>query len=298
MPSPFLVDSHCHLDAEQFAGEPTAELLSRAAAAGVARCLSIGTSLATSRAAVELATAHAPVFATVGLDPGETASYDAAARAELARLATHPKVLAIGEIGLDYHWMVSPPERQQAVFQDQLDLAASLGLPVVIHCREAHGDCERMLTRWADGLHRGGWPGDRPVGVMHCYSGELAEAERELAALLDRAPKHAEQVSSYASAPAGADAPREPPRPAAPSPAPPSEPVAEAANDLESASKAEPSTARDACSAACDAGAAIARAVERICELDGPEGARCERAKTRLDEARARLARQCPSCSP
>lgn len=178
MPSPFLVDSHCHLDAEQFAGEPTAELLSRAAAAGVARCLSIGTSLVTSRAAVALATAHANVFATVGVDPGEAASYDAAARAELSRLATHPKVLAIGEIGLDYHWMVSPPERQQAVFQDQLDLAASLGLPVVIHCREAHGDCERMLTRWADALHRGGWPGDRPVGVMHCYSGELAEAER------------------------------------------------------------------------------------------------------------------------
>lgn len=127
---------------------------------------------------------------------------------------------------------------------------------------------------------------------------ELAEAERELATLLERAPKHAEQVSSYASAPAGADAPGEPPRPAAPSPSPPSEPAAEAANDLESASKASPSAARDACSAACDAGSAIARAVERICELDDPGGVRCERAKSRLDDARDRLARQCPSCSP
>lgn len=178
MAPPFLVDSHCHLDAEQFVGESTAALLARAREAGVERCLSIGTSLATSRAAVGLAAAHAPVFATVGVDPGEAQSYHDQARDELTRLAAHPKVLAIGEIGLDYHWMVTSPERQQAVFQDQLDLAASLGLPVVIHCREAHADCERLLTAWAAGLRRSGWPAERPVGVMHCYSGDLAEAER------------------------------------------------------------------------------------------------------------------------
>lgn len=125
---------------------------------------------------------------------------------------------------------------------------------------------------------------------------ELAEAERELSALLERAPKRTEEASGYAAAPAGADAPAQPAPPVAPSPSP--QPAAEAANELEPASKAEPSAARDACSAACDAGSAIARAVERICELDGPQGARCERAKSRLDDARARLARQCPSCSP
>lgn len=178
MPSPFLVDSHCHLDAEPFGGEGAAPVLARARAAGVERCVSIGTNLASSRAAVALATAHGPVFATVGVDPGEAAGYDAAARAALARLAEHPKVLAIGEIGLDYHWMVSPPERQQAVFLDQLDLAAALELPVVIHCRDAHADTERLLTAWAAARRQAGWPVERPVGIMHCYSGDLAEAER------------------------------------------------------------------------------------------------------------------------
>ena len=178
MRAPFLIDSHCHLDAAQFAEEPVASLLARAAAAGVERMVSIGTDLATSRAAVDLADAHAPVYATVGVDPNSAAGYDAAARAELRALAAHPKVLAIGEIGLDYHWMVSPSEHQAAVFIDQLALAATLGLPVVIHCRDAHEDAERILGAWAAERHRAGWPTERPVGVMHCYSGDLAEALR------------------------------------------------------------------------------------------------------------------------
>ncbi len=178
MRAPFLIDTHCHLDAAQFADEPVADLLARAAAAGVGRMVTIGTNLITSRAAVALADAHAPVYASVGVDPNEAAGYDAAARAELRTLAAHPKVLAIGEIGLDYHWMMSPAAHQADVLADQLALAGELGLPVVIHCRDAHDDAERVLGAWAAERRRAGWPAERPVGVMHCYSGDLAEALR------------------------------------------------------------------------------------------------------------------------
>lgn len=178
MDAPFLIDTHCHLDAAQFADEPVADILARAAAAGVGRMVTIGTDLNSSRAAVGLADAHAPVFATVGVDPAEAAGYGPTARAALKELAAQPKVLAIGEIGLDYHWMVSPPEQQAEVFRDQLALAGEMGLPVVIHCREAHEDAERILRAWAAERFAAGWPAARPVGVMHCYSGDLDEALR------------------------------------------------------------------------------------------------------------------------
>lgn len=178
MGSPFLIDTHCHLDAAQFADEPVGDILARAAAAGVGRMVTIGTDLATSRAAVGLAQVHDVVFATVGVDPNEAAGYGPATRAELCALAANPKVLAIGEIGLDYHWMVSPPEQQAEVFRDQLALAGELGLPVVIHCREAHEDAEPILRAWAAERYAAGWSATRPVGVMHCYSGDLDEALR------------------------------------------------------------------------------------------------------------------------
>jgi hypothetical protein len=127
---------------------------------------------------------------------------------------------------------------------------------------------------------------------------ELAQAERELHAALEHAPSEAAASSGFASPPDGVGVSGQQPRPAAPSPPAPPEPSREEANDHQAESKTAPSAPRDACSTACDAGSSIARAVERICELDDPGGARCERARSRLEDARARLSRQCPSCTP
>ncbi len=178
MPELALVDTHCHLDAAQFAGEPAAALVARAAAAGVTRLVTVGTDLVTSAAAVRLAEAHANVWATVGVDPNDCAGFGAAAVDRLAALAASPRVVAVGEIGLDYHWNRAPREVQLAAFEAQLALADDLDLPVVIHSRDALDDTEAVLASWAAARPRNG----RPVGVLHCYSGDLARAERLVAA--------------------------------------------------------------------------------------------------------------------
>jgi len=177
MTAPPLVDTHCHLDAPQFADAPTADLLARAAQAGVGRVVTIGTDLATSEAALDLARAHDGLWATVGIDPNDAAGVDEAALRRLEALAAAPEVVAIGEIGLDYHWLRSGREVQLAAFRAQLDLAAALGLPVVVHDRDAHADTTDVLLGWAAGR-----PAGRPRGVMHCFSGDLAMARALVAA--------------------------------------------------------------------------------------------------------------------
>jgi TatD DNase family protein len=172
------VDTHCHLDAAQFAGEPTAALLARAAAVGVTRMVTIGTDLATSGAAVVLAERYDDVWATVGVDPNDCADFDEAALARLAALGARERVVAIGEIGLDYYWNRAPRDVQRTAFEAQLALADRLDLPVVIHSRDALDDTETVLLAWAASAPRNG----RPLGVMHCYSGDLARAERLVAA--------------------------------------------------------------------------------------------------------------------
>lgn len=179
---PVLVDTHCHLDAPQFAGEPSGALLTRAAAAGVVRVVTIATELASSRRAVAMAAGHPAVWATVGVDPNDAADFDDAALAELAALAASPRVVAIGEIGLDYHWNRAPHAVQAHVFQAQLDLARAAGLPVVIHNRDADADTAAILLAWAADLRRTEAWANRPVGVMHCYSGDLALAQELSAA--------------------------------------------------------------------------------------------------------------------
>ncbi len=169
-----LVDTHCHLDAAQFADEAIADVLARAAAAGVTRVVSIGIDLAHQPAAVAIAAAHAGVWATVGVDPNDCSGFDEVGLSRLAELATNERVVAIGEIGLDYYWNRAPREEQLAAFLAQLGLAAALGLPVVIHSRDAHDDTEAVLAEWAAGQPRARWP----LGVLHCYSGDLARAER------------------------------------------------------------------------------------------------------------------------
>lgn len=165
-----LVDSHAHLDDARFAADLDL-VLARAREAGVVWVLTVGTNLASSRAAVALAQRYPMVVAAVGIHPHEAKEADARTWSELAALAASPKVVAVGEIGLDFHYCYSPPAVQRRVFRAQVRLAVELGLPVVVHAREAHAEVEAVLTEEAP--PRG--------GVIHCFSGDAALAARLVA---------------------------------------------------------------------------------------------------------------------
>lgn len=169
-----LVDTHCHLDADRFEDEPVAAILARARKTGVERVVTIATDLESSRRAVRLATFNQGVWATIGVDPNDLEGWTADAPAVLEGLAAAPRVVAIGEIGLDYHWMRSGREAQIYAFEAQLALAERTGLPVVIHSRDANADMEAILLGWS-----ASHPAvDRPLGVMHCFGGDTALALR------------------------------------------------------------------------------------------------------------------------
>ncbi len=170
-----LIDTHCHLDFHQFDVDRD-EVVQRAVEAGVAIIINPAIDLATSRRAIALAERYDGVYAQVGVHPNDSADFSDATLAELRQLAAHPKVVAIGEIGLDYYWERVPHEQQQVAFAAQLALAVELDLPVVIHCRDAHTDLRDALRKWVPGAQkeRGS---DAILGVLHAYSGDLAMAE-------------------------------------------------------------------------------------------------------------------------
>ena len=136
---------------------------------GVGLVVNPGCDLPSSRKAVELARRYPFVYAAVGVHPEDCAGWEDAQLAQLRALAAQPKVVAIGEIGLDYYWKENPPkELQKEVFRRQLELAGELGLPVIVHDREAHGDCMDLVREYPE-----------VTGVFHCFSGS-AEMAREL----------------------------------------------------------------------------------------------------------------------
>jgi TatD DNase family protein len=163
-----LFDTHAHLHFPEFDADRDA-VLARARDAGVRRFVTIGTEPESSRAALACAAREADVWATVGIHPHDAAEADAAALAEIERLAVEPRVVAIGEIGLDYFRDLSPRDVQRRVFHTLLALARRVAKPVVIHCRDAHEDVLRIL-----GEERVGEVG----GIMHCFSGDVAIARR------------------------------------------------------------------------------------------------------------------------
>jgi TatD DNase family protein len=167
-----LADTHCHLSFLAFRDDFHA-VLKRAAQAGVDRILVPGIDLESSDAAIRLAEQHASIYASVGVHPHHASGLDDTVRQKLARLAASPKVVAIGEIGLDYYRNLSPKKAQQEAFEWQLELAKQLELPVVIHCREAIGDVSKILLEWSESLPpklKG------RSGVMHSYSYNGAHA--------------------------------------------------------------------------------------------------------------------------
>jgi len=171
-----LVDSHCHLQDRQFDADRDA-VLERARAAGVSAFVVIGTDLESSWRAVDLADSHSDVYATVGLHPHVAKDLDERTMGALERLADSPKVVAVGEIGLDYYRRLSPPEAQMDAFRRQLDLARRCSLPVVIHARDADVETYDVLAAYEEQALPD-WPKDRPLGVMHCFAGDLTLALR------------------------------------------------------------------------------------------------------------------------
>jgi TatD DNase family protein len=170
---PRLVDTHCHLDAQYFPEGP-ADAIARAGAAGVVGyvVIGVGRDLGPARAAVDIATRHADrVSAAVGVHPHDASMLDDAAYGELAALAADAHVVAVGEIGLDYHYDHSPRPTQQAVFARLVALARALRKPIVIHTREAAADTLALLAS----------EGARDVGgIIHCFSEDRPFAERAL----------------------------------------------------------------------------------------------------------------------
>lgn len=163
-----MIDSHCHLDSKVYRGQ-VEELLAEARAAGVHTVVNIGVDLPSSEISIALAEQHDMLYATVGVHPHDAKTLDDRALARLKELATQRKVVAIGEIGLDYYRDMSPRPVQREVFRRQLELAVELQMPIVIHTREAFEDTLEIVRDFAPKL---------PGGVFHCFPGNTEEAER------------------------------------------------------------------------------------------------------------------------
>lgn len=159
-----LFDTHTHLNDGQFA-EDQAEVIARAQAEhGVGTFLNVGFNRETIPSTLQLAEKYPFIYAAVGWHPNDAKDFHTEEFEWIKALANHSKVVAIGEIGLDYYWDYSPVEQQQAVFRQQIGLARDVKLPVIIHCREAYPDVVRILQE--ENAHEVG-------GVMHCFGGEV-----------------------------------------------------------------------------------------------------------------------------
>jgi TatD DNase family protein len=166
-----MIDSHCHLDQSYF-GDERAAVLDRARQAGVRAfvCVGVGRGSGAAEEAAAIAAAEPDVFATVGVHPHDTASATEEHWAAYERLARAPRVVGIGETGLDYYYQHAPRDVQQAAYRRSIGLARAAGLPVVSHVRDAHADAAAILGEEAGGL----------PGVIHCFTGGVPEARAYL----------------------------------------------------------------------------------------------------------------------
>jgi TatD DNase family protein len=165
-----LIDTHCHFNHAAFDAD-RAEAVARAREAGVDRAVVIGYDLASSEWAVRLTQEFPELYAAVGIHPNDAAEATPAGLTRLAELAALPKVVALGEIGLDFHWDVEPRERQAEAFWEQLHLARRMGLPIILHTRESDRDVVEVLEQEA-----GEWR-----GILHCFGGDPDVGRRALA---------------------------------------------------------------------------------------------------------------------
>ena len=173
------VDSHAHLDGERFDSDREV-VIARAREAGVQSIVAIGNGDGPAEVdcGIRLAEKYDFIYATLGIHPHEARLADEAAYLNMQRLAKHPKVIAWGEIGLDYHYDYSPRDVQKEVFTRQMEVAAAAKLPIVIHCRPSDGS----HNAWEDclGLIQTRWAPQGIGGVLHCFTGDSAQAKRAL----------------------------------------------------------------------------------------------------------------------
>ncbi len=162
-----LIDTHAHLTFPELSGDIDG-VLSRAAAAGVTEFITIGTDPENNRLAIELADRFSRIYATVGFHPHDAKDITAAMLDELKSQTAHKKVVALGEIGLDYHYDFSPRDAQRDIFKKQIAIAIDAGLPVVVHSREAMAETLEILD---------GFGADLPPIVVHCFGGTAADAK-------------------------------------------------------------------------------------------------------------------------
>lgn len=160
-----LFDTHAHLSDEAFDADRH-ELIPKLRDAGVEKLIDVACDVRSAARTIELLERYPFVYGTIGMHPHDVRVMNNAMMDEIKKYLEHEKMLALGEIGLDYHYDLSPREDQRRWFAEQLDLAKQLGYPVVLHIREAFGDCMDILRAHRDGLR----------GVMHCYSGSIETA--------------------------------------------------------------------------------------------------------------------------
>lgn len=179
-----LTDTHCHLNLAQFDADRE-QVLERAWQAGLTHILVPGLDIESSRAAVILANRYPRVHAAAGVHPNESLSWNSETAGKLREISLDPKVVSIGEIGLDYYWDSVPHPIQQKALREQLSLAGELGLPVAVHFREkgdsiagpCASDLMLILEEWCKGLKLAGNPLASSPGVLHSFSGSLEMAQ-------------------------------------------------------------------------------------------------------------------------
>ena len=160
-----IFDTHAHYDDECF-NEDRFELLDEMLASNVSGIINCGCTVESSKTSIAFAEKYPQMYAAVGIHPQNAAEESEDALEKIEELAKHEKVVAIGEIGLDYHYDYTPKEMQIEYFEKQILLAKKLDLPVIVHDREAHQDCVEMLLKY------------KPRGVMHCFSGSVETAKQ------------------------------------------------------------------------------------------------------------------------
>lgn len=165
-----LFDTHCHIDEERFDAD-RAQVLERMRGAGVMNCVCVGSDMETSRRAMAFAEETEGVFAAVGIHPHEAKFFKPEDLQTLQGWFAHPKVKALGEIGLDYYYDHSPRDVQREVFARQLELGYEADMPVILHVRDAHGDVLDLMRARSGRL---------PRGILHCYSGSWESAKEYL----------------------------------------------------------------------------------------------------------------------
>lgn len=172
-----LVDTHCHLDFDRF-GKDRQAVINRAIEAGLEYMLVPAIDIEASKAAISLAEKYAYIYASVGVQPNSGSAWNENAIQSIRKLARSPKVVAIGEIGLDYYWDKTPRDFQAKIFYEQLQLAVELEKPVIIHSRDANEDTYEMLIRWQNKLKERESPLAERAGVLHSFSGTVNQAQQ------------------------------------------------------------------------------------------------------------------------